>query len=126
MQTILSLSKGVGMLADTLGVPSHPHLLRSYTTNNGPSWIWFYEALQEALGKDTGWTIRKEPFGAPDNLLPSLSSQHFPRRVYTGREAGAQRSKPKLESVASPSGAQETPPCFKKLACGWDIYPVGQ
>lgn len=72
------------MLADTLGVPSQPHLLKSYTANNGSFWIWFYEALQEALGKDTGWKIRKEPFRAPDNLLPSLSSQHFPRGVCTG------------------------------------------
>lgn len=97
------------MLADTLGVPSQPHLLKSYTANNSSFWIWFYEALQEALGKDTGWKIRKEPFRAPDNLLPSLSSQHFPRGVCTGREAGVHRSKPELEAVASPSGAQETP-----------------
>lgn len=97
------------MLADTLRVPPQPHLLKSYTANNGSFWIILDEALQEALGKNTGWKIRKEPFRAPDNLLPSLSSQHFPRGVCTGREAGVHRSKPVLEAVASPSGAQETP-----------------
>lgn len=40
------------MLANTLGVPPHPHLLKSYATKNRSSWIWFYEGLQEALGKD--------------------------------------------------------------------------